>query len=307
VTVGELSRAECARAMSADGLVLRAGPFVIRVRSRLREVAGSVHFLYGDQVLVREASGARFTITIAPPGGLRGYVRPQVRATFDGASPFEPLPRRMAAPFVEWGLNWCIGNHAHEFLVIHAAAVERGVRVLMLPAPPGSGKSTLCTALAFRGWRLLSDEFTLVDPETGEIVPVPRPMAVKGPSLQILREWAPGIAYGPEVTSTEGVRVAYARPPVDAVRLSLERARPGWIVLPSYGADHSPALRRITRGRALLHLANNAFNHTMQGPRGFELLAAIADGAPACRIAYPDLPTAVALVEEFSSAQAPSN
>jgi predicted ATPase len=31
---------------------------------------------------------------------------------------------------------------------------------VILPAPPGSGKSTLCAALVTRGWRLLSDELT---------------------------------------------------------------------------------------------------------------------------------------------------
>ena len=81
---------------------------------------------------------------------------------------------------LEAGLNWCIGNLAHQYLVIHSATLERGGRALLMPAPPGSGKSTLCAALITRGWRLLSDEFALVDPATGLLVPVPRPVALKG-------------------------------------------------------------------------------------------------------------------------------
>jgi HprK-related kinase A len=305
VTLGQLPARECSRRLAQQAIVLRLGPFTARIGSPLGDVAGSVRRLYHDFHVAPDDEGARFALSIEQPGSLRRYLRPQVQLVFEDAlGPFEPLPRRLAPALVEWGLNWCIGNHGHEFLVIHAAALERGGRVLMLPAPPGSGKSTLCVALATRGWRLLSDEFTLVDPANGDIVPVPRPMALKNGSIEIMQQWAPHLVFGPEVIGTEGTRIAYARPPRDAVARASERARPGWIVMPRYGAEQAPATWRIPRGRALVMLADNAFNHTMQGQRGFELLAAIAETAPACRITYPDVQSAVDLVERFCSASA---
>ena len=67
---------------------------------------------------------------------------------------------------LEWGLNWCITAYSQHILVIHAACVARGPR----RHPTGrryQGKSTLCAALANRGWRLLSDKLTLIRLDTG--------------------------------------------------------------------------------------------------------------------------------------------
>ena len=62
----------------------------------------------------------------------------------------------------EWGLNWVVANHAHQFAIVHAAAVEKDGRGFIFPGAPGSGKSTLCAALVSRGWRLLSDEMAMI-------------------------------------------------------------------------------------------------------------------------------------------------
>ena len=65
------------------------------------------------------------------------------------------------------------------YLIIHAAVVERNGFALLLPAPPGSGKSTLCAGLIHHGWRLLSDELALIDPETATLQAIPRPVSLK--------------------------------------------------------------------------------------------------------------------------------
>ena len=60
---------------------------------------------------------------------------------------------------------------------------------MLLPAAPGSGKTTLCAGLSLRGWRLLSDEFGLIRPGTTDLVPVPRPMALKNESIDVIRQF----------------------------------------------------------------------------------------------------------------------
>ena len=42
----------------------------------------------------------------------------------------------------EWGVNWCIGTTGHCNLILHSAVVEKDGRGVILPAIPGSGKST---------------------------------------------------------------------------------------------------------------------------------------------------------------------
>ncbi|MBK9234594.1 MAG: hypothetical protein IPO19_00450 [Rhodoferax sp.] len=47
---------------------------------------------------------------------------------------------------------------------------------LVMPAIPGSGKSTLTAGLSLSGWRLLSDEFGALDPLQHEFRPCSSPL-----------------------------------------------------------------------------------------------------------------------------------
>ena len=163
----------------------------------------------------------------------------------DGARPFLPLPAHLAGPLVEWGLNWCIGTKAHQWTTIHAAVVERGGRVLIMPAPSGSGKTTLCAALAFSGWRLFSDEFALVDADTLRVHPTPRPLSLKDAAIEIVESRHPDVVYGPEARDVEGARYVHARPPTEAVERAHESAapadHPSEIFGPAGDDDRAPA------------------------------------------------------------------
>ena len=218
MTVGELSNAELRGLLRTQRFTLRIGPFLVRLRSVMPEVQAALAVLYCAHEIDTGADGAHFVIRVDHPGIARRFFRAQVQFTLDSRQPFFPLPASMAAPMLEAGLNWCIGKSANQFLVIHSATLERDGRALLMPAPPGSGKSTLCAALVARGWRLLSDEFALVDPATGMLVPVPRPVALKDASIDVIARWAPDALLGPSVVNNEGELVAYMRPPAASVR-----------------------------------------------------------------------------------------
>lgn len=301
MTLADLPRAELRRHLRRQGLRLRIGPFIARIGSSLEDIERSLAALYAHHEVEPGPDGAHFTLRVDPPRSVRRFLRRQVQLTFEGREPFLPLPRSMAAPMLEAGLNWCVGNFAHQYVVIHAATLERGGQALLLPAPPGSGKSTLCAALVFRGWRLLSDEFALLDPETGMLQPIPRPVALKGDSIALLRAWSPDAWLGPEVDNNEGERVAYMRPPSESVRASATRAVPGWIVIPKFEAGAPLTLEPMSRARALMHLADNSFNYNFHGSRGFDSLAAIAERAPCCTLRYSNLDAGVCTVDEWSA------
>jgi hypothetical protein len=60
-----------------------------------------------------------------------------------------------------------------DLLWIHAGAVHREGRAVMLAGASGRGKSPLVTSLCARGWAYLSDEIVPLDPHTGRILPFP--------------------------------------------------------------------------------------------------------------------------------------
>jgi HprK-related kinase A len=305
VTLGDLPHATVRTLLRERGLRLRLGPFIARVASSLREVEQSVRTLYAFHEIAPGEHGAHFTLRVDPPGTVRRFVRPQVQLTFEGREPFLPLPRRMAAAMLEGGLNWCVGNFAHQFVVIHAATLERHGRALLMPAPPGSGKSTLCAALVGRGWRLLSDEFALIDLASGAATPIPRPVALKDASVALIRAWAPEAFLGPEVDNNEGERVAYMRPPSESVR-NTASAVPGSIVIPQFVAGSRTRVDPIPRARALMHLADSSFNYSLHGRPGFERLADIVDRAPCCTIRYSNLEEGFRAVGDWCDGSRPS-
>lgn len=68
----------------------------------------------------------------------------------------------------------------------HAAAVEKNGKVYVFISTGNSGKSTLCTALLFRGYKLLTDDTCWIDPINGTIYPYPLAIGTRHKTLDLL-------------------------------------------------------------------------------------------------------------------------
>ena len=280
------------------GLNLQIGPFSTRVRSPFQDVHAYLQSHYAA-FPVSEGGGSHFSIAIAPPAGIRRWVRPQAVFFSDGKPPFKPVPRRLAPALFEWGLNWCIGKRAHHWLMMHSSVVERGGRVLLMPAPPNSGKSTLGASLAFDGWRLFSDEFGLIDPKTALLHPLPRPIALKGKSIEIIRARVPSVRYGPVAEDEDGAQAVHAAPPADAVARLREPAPVAWIVVPRFQLDSETVLETIPRARMLAYLSDSSFNYNVVAG-GFEALGRIVDEARCFRLTFGQLDEAIVELDRLT-------
>lgn len=270
-TVASISRAELHRRLTRDGILLRLPPFVFKVQSPIPIVAEGIATLYADyEMLADDNEFADFHVSVA-----RGRRLPRPLCVFemDGLRPFTPLALGEAFAFLEWGLNWCVTSYCHTFITIHSAVLERNGRVLIMPAPPGSGKSTLCAALILNGWRLLSDEMTLLEPKTGLVVPSPRPVSLKNESIEIIRQLAPAETFGPIAYDTMKGTVAHMRAPSSSIARAAESGLPGWVIFPKYVADAPAQLRSRPKAASFMALAENSFNQNVLGKAGFEALS----------------------------------
>jgi len=302
--VGSLStQARTQRLRSPAGLGLRTGPFSAQIHTRLPDVAAAVGRLYADYPLLNEEDFYDFRVGIARPPGLRSIWQPQVVFEHDGQTPFNPLPGDQGFPLLEWGMNWCVYGLCHQYLILHAAVLERNGHALILPAPSGSGKSTLCAGLLFGGWRLLSDELTLICPHQGNIVPNPRPVSLKNQSIAVIESFAPQVQFGSRVHETSKGIVAHFKPPPDAIDRASDRAMPAWIVLPKYRAEHPATLQPLEKSRAFMHLVENAFNYDVFGAEAFQLLGSVIDRSLCFSFEYGHLPQAVQLFNRLADGQ----
>lgn len=64
---------------------------------------------------------------------------------------------------------------------VHSAAIAWKGSVLVVPSRPEGGKSTLALAAHALGARVLSDEYTLIDPDTGLVTGWPRSVRRRNP------------------------------------------------------------------------------------------------------------------------------
>ncbi|MDS4039666.1 MAG: HprK-related kinase A [Candidatus Competibacter sp.] len=289
----DLSVAEIASRLR-KGLNFKTGIFTIRLFSDLSDLPALLRQLHAEYPLVEESVFADFHVRLFQNRIIFRLFYPDVRLWVDEETPFFSFSPDTALPYLEWGLNWCVASRAHHYLMLHAGVLERNGHAMLLPAWPGSGKSTLCAALCHRGWRLLSDEFALVRPEDLALVPFPRLIPLKNESIAVVRAFTPEAVMGPEYPKTRKGTVCHVRPPADSIRRAEQIVQARWIVFPNFQAGADLKVSSLAKARAFLKLAGNSFNYEQIGLRGFETVASLIDCCDCYLFQYSDLEQAVA-------------
>ena len=271
---------------------MRTGPFIVHVETTCAEVIAGAKLLYDPRCILQRPAFCDYHVEMAQPL-LRRWFRPQAVFLFDGHAPFLPGPKRHASPMLEWGLNWVIATTAHQYLIIHAAAVERNGLVLLLPAPPGSGKSTLCAGLVFRGWRLLSDELALLRPDTGHVVALARPISLKNESVDVISRFAPEAVMGAPTEGSAKGTIVLVKPPTASIDSIDKPAQPRWIVFPRYQAGAALQLTERSKAATFIQLGDSAMNYNILGEIGFSTMTELIERCEIGDFLYSDLDEAV--------------
>jgi len=236
------------------------------------------------------------------PGPAWRFRRRQVALWSEGRRPFEPYPVSSALPLFEWGGNWLLAQRLNAYLLLHAGVVARGDRALILPAVPGSGKSTLTCALHLAGWRFLSDEFGVVEPATGTVFPMLKPAALKNRSIEIIGRRA-GAVLGPVFPGTRKGDVAHFVPDRNSFLNRRAGAKPRLVIFPRFQAAAALQCALLPPAQAAMRIGLNSFNYHVLGPAGFEAAVLLAQQARAYELVYGDLDEAVTHIETlFESA-----
>jgi HprK-related kinase A len=293
-TIEELGAAGFRARLRDNTLGVRLGPFDVALGSDVAAIDEPLFRLYRDYPAL---DGPRVFHAHAR---LRANGK-RVRLLVDGRAPHEDLPIDQALAVLEWGLNIVIALRSHSLLLLHSAVVERGSGVLLLPAWPGSGKTTLSAALAHRGWRLFSDEFGLVRPASAEVLPIPRPMPLKNESIAVLRAFAPEAELGPTIPNTRKGTIAHLKPPKPSIREANTSGRVRWIVFPRWSPNEPATFALVPKAEAFMTLATNAFNYEMLGEAAFSVVRELVSSAACYWLIYSDLDRAIEQLNDLAA------
>lgn len=299
MSIADLPLAEVRRRLRGEGLSLDCGLIRVRVRSDVPGFAEVLRTLYGAHPLASSSGFHDVTVHLPVQRSWRDRFKAKVQFLLDGDAPFEALPVETHLPMFEWGLNWCVASRCHRQLLLHAGVVAREGLGILIPALPGSGKSTLTAALASRGYRLLSDEFGALRLRDLSLLPLVRPVSLKNESIEVMARFAPEAVIGPTFRNTRKGDVAHVAPTAQSVATRHEPAAPVLIVFPQFRDGASLAVEAVDDAIAFIKVSGNSFNYELLGERGFDALTRLVQRCRCYRVTYGDLHAAVAAMDEL--------
>jgi HprK-related kinase A len=279
-------------------LDLRIGPVTFRIGSDWRAPLDALRRLYAGYP--QPDPVADFTVRLEAEKPWRRFIRPSVAIRGDYVLPdAAPLSLAHGLLAAEMGMNLQMALGQRRFLLLHASAVERDGRALLMTGHSGAGKSTLAALLGERGWRFLGDEFALVDLASGALHPFPRAISLKNEAAYLFE--VEEVRLGPVLAGTPKGRIRHLRPCDDAIARMGEMATPALILFPRFGRDLAGAVRPVGAAEVFVRLTQASTNYVALGERGFDALSALVTGVPAQAVDYPDTETAIGLVERLWS------
>ncbi|MBL4613095.1 MAG: HprK-related kinase A [Emcibacter sp.] len=288
------------RHLSGQGLLVGIGPICSRISIKFPSIREEFLHIYKGYPFFEGPEITDFYLDVYARNFYRRYIRPQVLVNTLMQDDFVPLPESMGLLSVEMGLNLQVAYGCKTHILFHAGVVERNGVGVIIPAISGSGKSTLSAGLSYDGARFFSDEFGMLDAETGELYPYPRPISLKNESIAVMKEWVGSDEpFSREYEGTPKGTICYLRPPASSLENMYKPVKPRVVIHPVYDPDAKPEIKMLTKTMAFFRLVRSSANYGDIGETAFHALAKIADECISCEITYSSLEEAIGLVDQF--------
>jgi HprK-related kinase A len=276
---------------------IAVGPVQFRIGSDWRAPIAALERHYADYPHDSERP-ADATVRLFAARPWRRWLRPSVQIGGDFVVPDAlPLPLSMGLLAAEMGMNLQVALGWRRHLLLHASAVARDGRSVIMSGASGSGKSTLAALLGEDGWRLMGDEFTLVDPGSGDALAFPRAVSLKNEAIAEMTGRVDPARLGPLLAGTPKGDIRHLIPRADAIAAMHEPARPALLLFPRFGG--AAAIEPMGEGEVFVRLTEASTNYVALGEAGFDALVRLVREVPAFGISYPDSAAGMALVDQL--------
>ena len=276
---------------------IAVGPVQFRIGSDWAEPIAALERLYA-RYPQDDARPADATVRLFAARPWRRWLRPSVHIGGDFIVPDAlPLPLSMGLLAAEMGMNLQVALGWRRHMLLHASAVAKDGRAMIMSGESGSGKSTLAALLGEGDWRLMGDEFTLIDPEGGDAFAFPRAVSLKNEAIAEVAARVDPSRLGPLLAGTPKGDIRHLIPRPEAVAAMHEPARPALLLFPRFGGE--TAIEPMGEGEAFVRLTEASTNYVALGEAGFAALTRLVREVPAFGISYPDSAAGLALVERL--------
>lgn len=177
------------------------------------------------------------------------------------------------------------------FVTLHAAAVARAGRLVLLAGESGAGKTTLTLALLEAGWTYLSDDLAPVSRDTVLVHPFPKPLGVKDPAAwESVRVSFPGW----EGTAPAGSFLV----PASRWEVATEPLPAAALLFPRYAAGATPVVELLSPAQAAA--AASAYLRRLD-PSTLGLLKRLCTGAVCARLTYGSSEEALSAIDDVTN------
>ncbi len=276
---------------------IAVGPVQFRIGSDWAEPVAALRQLYAGYPQ-DDARPAEATVRLFAARPWRRWLRPSVHIGGDFIVPDAlPLPLSMGLLAAEMGMNLQVALGWRRHMLLHASAVARDGRALILSGESGSGKSTLAALLGESDWRLMGDEFTLIDPASGDALAFPRAVSLKNEAIAEVAARVDAARLGPLMAGTPKGDIRHLIPRADAIAAMHEAVRPALLLFPRFGG--AAAIEPMGEGEAFVRLTEASTNYVALGEAGFAALTRLVRETPAFGVSYPDSATGMMLAEQL--------
>lgn len=246
------------------------------------ELAGHVVRYLFDYIPAAGPAAPHFVYRLAQEDGAG-----EPRLALSGDDPTEP-PRSsglaQTAVYLMDRAGYHLADQSQGGLMFHAACVHRGGGALLLPAPSGSGKSSLALWLVEAGYDYMTDELAFIPEGTLDVQGFSRPVYIKRSGLALFPEVLARMGQQQDLIESPGG--VLAPPGLLGGGRVVPMAPLRCMVLPRYTSGAALHLHRLSKARAALALTRCLINARNLPDNGFPELLRLAQAVPIYELSY---------------------
>lgn len=268
---------------------IRFGNCLLEIRTNSAKIATSTKYLYRAIIVSRGANKSGFTPVIYCHFKNSGHYIITRNGTF--AYSFKDLSESVAR--FDWMLMSDIVDHHRHLPIIHASAVVKNGKTILLVGKSGSGKSSFALMMGLEGWDFISDDIVMV--EEG-ICGTPRALCLAESLARDL--------IGKEVPHIEGIKRGERYVYIDPCKIDMEINSS---VLPATHIiflNKDPIENRVTyvtHAMTLKRLIDNLFDTSGLFREKLDILIDVTERVKAAQLTWCDMSLAINEVKEFVS------